>query len=282
MSDLIVILLNAATLTSILMLVGLGLAIIFGLMRVLNLAHGEFVAIGAFAMVVAHDAGLGFVGGLMLAMAVGALGGLLLEWGIVRHLYDRPIQAILATWGVSLAFQQLLQLAFGTGARTVPAPIKGAVEIMGTAYPAYRLLLITLALLIFVALAIAMRKTSLGLDLRAVIQNREMAESVGINTARTFSISFAIGSAVAAVAGALVAPLVSILPQIGVNYLANSFFVVIVGGVGSMGGVLAGSAFIGGLDSLIAYQLSPSLSRAIVLLLAIILVRFRPQGLVKP
>ena len=282
MSDLIVILLNAATLTSILMLVGLGLAIIFGLMRVLNLAHGEFVAIGAFAMVVAHDTGLGFVGGLLLAMVVGALGGLLLEWGIVRHLYDRPIQAILATWGVSLAFQQLLQLAFGTGARTVPAPIKGAVEILGATYPAYRLLLMALALLLFAALAIAMRRTSLGLDLRAVIQNREMAESVGINTSRAYSIAFAIGSAVAAVAGALVAPLVSILPQIGVNYLANSFFVVIVGGVGSMGGVLAGSAFIGGLDSLFAYQLSPSLSRAFVLLLAIILVRFRPQGLVKP
>jgi branched-chain amino acid transport system permease protein/urea transport system permease protein len=128
---------------------------------------------------------------------------------------------------------------------------------------------------------VLMRRSRFGLDIRSVIQNRAMAEAMGIDTQRTFNIAFAAGAALAAFAGALVAPLGTVIAQMGVNYLANSFFVVIVGGVGSIAGVVAGSAFIGGLTNALSYQMPPSLAQALVLICAVVLVRIRPQGLVK-
>jgi len=125
-----------------------------------------------------------------------------------------------------------------------------------------------------------LRRTSFGLDIRTVIQNREMAEAVGINTRRTYAIAFAFGAAVAGLAGALISPLAIVLPQMGVNYLANAFFVVIVGGAGSVPGLIAGSTFVGGFTSILNYQISPSLAQALVLLAAIVIVRFRPNGLI--
>ena len=134
-------------------------------------------------------------------------------------------------------------------------------------------------MLTLLGVVLLISRTSFGLDIRTVIQNREMAEGVGINTRRTYAIAFTFGAAIAGLAGGLVAPLAIVLPQMGVNYLANAFFVVIVGGVGSIGGLVAGSVFVGGLTSVLNYQISPSLAQAIVLLAAIVAVRLRPNGL---
>lgn len=280
LGSVVALVLNAATLICILMLVGLGLAIIFGLMNVINMAHGEFVTLGAFTLSFVQSAGGNYWLALVLAPVVGAAAGLVLERGIVRWLYTRPLATILATWGVSLILQQGLQLIFGSGPQEANGPIEGAVPILGTSYPAYRLLLIAFAVTIVAIVIFVFRRTRFGLDLRTVIQNRDMAEALGIDTGRVYAIAFAAGAALAAIAGVLIAPLTKVIALMGANYLAPSFFVVIVGGAGSVAGVAAGSAVVGGLETILNYQVPVTVSQALVLIVAVVIVRFRPRGLV--
>lgn len=273
-------LLNIATTVSILMLIALGLAIVFGLMNILNMAHGELVTIGAFTASLVQVNSGSFWLGAVAAVAVGGLFGLALERGLIRFLYDRPMGVILATWGVSLIIQQGLLLSFGPSPQIVYTPLEGSVDLFGTLYPRYRLVLIAAAVLTVAATALVMKRTRFGLDLRTVIQNREMAELLGIDTRRVFMVAFAGSSALAALAGALVAPLSKIVPTMGAEYLAPSFFVVIVGGAGSLAGTVAGSTLIGGLRTVLDYQVPTTLSQALVLIVAVIVVRLRPRGLV--
>jgi branched-chain amino acid transport system permease protein/urea transport system permease protein len=280
MAGFVPLILNALTLISILMLVALGLAIIFGLMNVINLAHGEFVTIGAYTLAFVQGLGGNYWLALLLAPLVGGLAGLIVERGIVQHLYTRPLATILATWGLSLVLQQSIQLLFGAAPQGVQSPIAGSVSILGASYPGYRLLLIALALGLVLACLAGFRLTRFGLDLRAVIQNRDVAEALGIDTRRVYATAFAIGAALAAIAGVLIAPLTVVIAQMGVNYLARSFFVVVLGGAGSIAGVAAGSAVVGGVETVLNYHVPVTVSQALVLALAIIIVRFRPQGLV--
>lgn len=272
--------LNALTLISILMLVGLGLAIIFGLLRVINLAHGEFVTIGAYTAAFFQSLGLSYWLALMAAPFVGALIGLILERLIVRHLYTRMFATVLATWGVSLIIQQVIQLIFGAAPQSVASPFVGTIAFLGTEYPLHRLFLIAFAGALALGCYAGLRWTRFGLDLRAVIQDRDIAEAMGINTERLYAAAFSIGAGLAAIAGVLIAPMAVVIAQMGINYLARSFFVVIVGGTGGIAGVAAGSAIVGGFETLLSYQLPAIVAQAMVLVLAIVIVRFRPQGLV--
>ncbi len=272
--------LNALTLISILMLVGLGLAVIFGLMGVINLSHGEFVTVGAFSVALVQSMGGGFWLALLLSPFIGAAFGWLVERSLVRHLYKRPLATILATWGLSLIIQQGLQLIFGAEPQKVVAPLDASVNLFGANYPLYRIVLIALSIAIIGACHLLMKYTQFGLDLRTVIQNRDMAESLGIDTRKVYAIAFSIGAALAAIAGVLIAPLTAVVAQMGVNYLARSFFVVIVGGAGSVPGVVAGSGVVGGAESLLNYAIPATLAQALVLVLAIVIVRIRPHGLV--
>jgi branched-chain amino acid transport system permease protein/urea transport system permease protein len=249
-------------------------------MNVINMAHGEFVTIGAFTLSVLQGLGGSYWAALVVAPVVGAALGYLLERAVVQHLYTRPLDTILATWGISLILQQGLQLVFGSGPQQVMTPLHGSVHVLGASYPAYRLVLIGFALAILSTALFVFHRTRFGLDLRAVIQDRDMAEALGIDTRRIYAIAFAAGAALAAVAGVLIAPLTNVLAQMGANYLARSFFVVIVGGAGSIGGVAAGSGIVGGLETILNYQLPVTVSQALVLVAAVILVRFRPRGLV--
>jgi urea ABC transporter permease protein UrtB len=276
----ITVVLNALTLISILMLVALGLTVIFGLMGVINLAHGEFVTVGAFSVAVIQGLGGSFWLALAMAPFVGAALGWFVEWSLVRRLYARPLATILATWGLSLIIQQSLQLIFGAAPQKVVAPIDTSVNLFGANYPVYRIALIAMSAAIIGACHLLIRRTRWGLDLRTVIQNREMAESLGIDTRRVYAVAFSIGAALAAIAGVLIAPLAAVVAQMGVNYLARSFFVVIVGGAGSVAGVVAGSAVVGGVETLLSYTISATLAQALVLVLAIVIVRFRPSGLI--
>lgn len=278
--ELVSLILNALTLISIFMIVGLGLAIIFGLMNVINLAHGEFVTIGAFTLSFIQSVGGNYWLALALAPFVGATVGFILERGIVRHLYKRPMATILATWGVSLVIQQILQIIFGSGPQLASGPIEGSIEFLGTTYPAYRLLLICFSAAIIATVILVFRKTQFGLDLRAVIQDPNMAEALGINTDRIYAIAFCGGAAIAAIAGVLIAPLTKVIALMGANYLAPSFFVVIVGGAGSIGGVAVGSMVVGGLETVLNYQVPVTVSQALVLVTAVVIVRFFPRGLV--
>ena len=281
MDVIIPIALNALTLISILMLVGLGLAIIYGLMGVINLSHGDFITIGAFSLAVVQGFGGSFWLALVVAPLVGAALGLAIEQSIIRFLYARPLATIMVTWGLSLIIQQSLQLIFGAAPQKVFSPITESVELFGANYPAYRIAMIAMAASIMTAAYLLIRRTRFGLDLRTVIQNPDMASALGINTKRVYAIAFSLGTGIAAVAGVLLAPLTAVIAQMGVNYLARSFFVVIVGGAGSVPGVVAGSALVGGAETLFNYVIPATLSQALVLVLAIVLVRLRPNGLVK-
>ncbi len=273
-------LLNAMTLISILMLVGLGLAIIYGLMGIINMSHGDFITVGAFSLALVQGLGGSFWMALIVAPFIGAVLGFCIEKTIIQFLYKRPLGAIMATWGLSLILQQGLQLIFGASPQRVISPIDATVEIFGASYPAYRLLLIAMAVAIMIAVHLFIRKTRFGLDLRTVLQNPEMADALGIDTRRVFTAAFALGAGLACIAGVLLAPLTAVIAQMGTNYLARSFFVVIVGGAGSVPGVVAGASFVGGAETMFNYMIPAAMSQALVLVLAVILVRFRPNGLV--
>lgn len=272
-------LLNMLTLISILLIVSMGLAIIFGLMNVINLAHGEFITIGAFSLVAVQAAGGNFWMALLVGPAVGYCVGLALERVLIARVYASPLHAILVTWGLSLIIQQVLVLVFGAAPQRVTGPFEGAVDIGGALYPTYRLFLIGFALATFIATIALFKTTRFGLNLRAAIQSTEMASVMGVDVEKINARAFALGAALAALAGVLLAPLTAVTAYMGVNYLARSFFVVLVGGAGSVAGVAAGSGIIGGLETALSYQIPTTVAQALVLVLAVVILRFRPNGI---
>ena len=270
---------NTLTLISILLIVSMGMAIIFGLMNVINLAHGEFITIGAFTLVVVQSLGGNFWVGLMVAPIVGYAFGLALERTLIARIYGNPLHTILVTWGLSLIIQQVILLIFGGAPQPVSGPFPDSINIAGASYPAYRVFLIIFALTVFAATVLIFKKTRFGLDLRASIQSTEMASVMGVDPEKINARAFALGAALAALAGVLLAPLTAVTAFMGINYLARSFFVVLVGGAGSVSGVAAGSTLIGGLETVLSYQIPTTVAQAFVLALAIVVLRFRPQGI---
>ena len=274
---------NTLNMIGLLVLVGMGIAIIFGLMDVMNLAHGEFMTVGAYTLFFVQSIGGGFWLGVALAPIVGAIVGIIIERTIIRYLYDFTLKAFLVTMGLSLILQRVIQLIFGVSPQRVDVPnlLKGSVSLLGVIYPTYRLFMIAASFVIILAIIFVYRRSSFGLNLRAVIQNKEVAKALGVDAERTYQLAFGAGAGLAAIAGALVAPITVISAHMGLRYLGKAFFVVIVGGTGTIAGVLAGSAFIGGLEVLFNEFVDYALSPALVLILAIIVVRFRGGGLIR-
>lgn len=275
-----VLLLNALSSSMILILVSLGLGIIFGQMNVFNLAHGEFFMLGAYAAVIASLLGLPPVMGLVIApIFVGAV-GVLVERILIRPLYERPMDTLLVTWGLSMVLKQGVQLIFGAGHRNVDALFTGAMTVLGTEYPIYRIFIIVATLVLLAIVFFLYYKTSFGLKMRMVIQNRRQAMAMGVNTVAVDRMTFALGSALAGISGAIMTPLMFISPEMGGSYLTNSFIVVIIGGVGSLAGLLGGGVVYGVTKVLIDFVIANSfLTNIIVLLLAIILIRLKPNGI---
>jgi branched-chain amino acid transport system permease protein/urea transport system permease protein len=266
---------------SLLMLVVLGLVVIFGLMNVINMAHGEFLMIGAYTVVAITNAGYSFWLALALAPFVGAVVGLLVETLVVRRIYHRFLDTILATWGVSLILKQGVILIFGPTAQSVPNPLPGVMNVFGVDYPSMRLLIMAIAILLTVVLYFAMFRSNLGLKLRAVIANRDMAAALGLNTRRMDMASFGLGAALAGFAGAIISPVMSVDPQMGAGFLIPSFLSILIGGVNSLIGPLFGVAAISGSSNLIAGWLSQADTQIIVFLMAMVVIRFFPEGILK-
>lgn len=286
MEGFVIVALNALTYVSVLALVALGLAVVFGMMDVVNLAHGEFLTIGAYTLAFVQALGAGgfspaaFWICLLLAPLVGAAIGVLLEAGVIRHLYARALDTILATFAVSLIIQKLIELSFGAQPQIIASPIRSTVSLLGVDYPGYRLLVIGLSCLLVASCLLVFARTRFGTDLRAVIQNPSMAEALGINTRLMNRIAFAGGAGLAALAGVLVAPMASVEAHLGLFYLGKAFLVIILGGIGSILGSVVGSGVIGTAETLLNYQVDPSLASALVLIGAIVMIRLRPRGLV--
>jgi urea transport system permease protein len=276
---LVSVLLNAAFLVSVLGLVALGLGVIYGLLGVINMAHGEFVALGAYAAYLVTSSGAPYWLALLLAPVLGLIVGMVLQEGLIRHLVQRPLDAILVTLGLSLIFQQLLQTIFGAAPRGVPNPTPGTITVLGASFPVFRVITIFASVIIIGGAVAFFAKTEFGMVVRAILQNRDAASVNGINPRRYNLWAFGIGAALAAIAGALLAPSTNVVPQMGVVYIAPAFVAVILGGSGRLLGVLAGAAFMGLLETSIGAYTSQTAARAAVLILAVIAIRLRPNGL---
>ena len=281
MAEAISVVIDATLLTLVLALAAFGLAIIFGLVGVINMGHGAMLTLGAyFAWWGVEGLGLPFPVAVMMATLGVALVGLLLEHLIIRHFYDRPFDTLLLTWAFFIVTTEVIKLVFGPDFRNIANPMAGAIEFQGIAVPAYRSLVAVISLIVIAATAIMIFKTNWGVRIRALIQNRQVAALLGLNVAQTYKLIFALGAGAAGLAGALIAPMISIDPYIGNVFLVRSFFVVIVGGIGHLlGGTLVGSFLIGGSETIFALLSGQVVAQTIVFLLAIIVLRFRPQGL---
>jgi len=272
--------LNAASAILTLALAALGLAIIFGFMGVINLAHGAFFTVGAYTVwFTSTELGIGFWPGFLLAPIVVAFVGLLVEALIVRHLYERLLDTILATWGVALVIGEAIKLVVNAQSKEVSNPIPGSVDILVTTYSAYRLFLMGVAAVVLAAVFTLFTRTDIGVRLRAVIQDPTQASLLGLNEKRMYQFSFAFGAALAGLAGAAVAPLTTVEPNMGVTYLVQSFFAVILGGAGVLIGIIPGSVVVAGFSNVGTFFISPVVAQTAVFLLVVIVIIIKPEGI---
>ncbi len=271
---------------SILLLIALGLALTFGQMGVINMAHGEFIMAGAYTAYVMSgivgSAGLSLLIAIPLGFVVGGLLGLLLEQTIISRMYERPLDTLLVTFGVSLILQQLARDLFGAPNVDVPAPgwLQGSVSLFGLDVAASRVFILALSLACVAVLALAMRYTSLGRRIRAVVQNRDLAESVGISTRASDRLTFFIGSGLAGVAGVALTLLGSTGPTLGTGYIIDAFLVVVVGGIGQLRGAVIAAFVLGMLQSVAQWGTSASMAKVIVFVAIVVFLQARPQGIV--
>lgn len=282
---------NGLSLSSILLLASLGLAITFGLMRVINMAHGEFMMIGAYTSYVVQNllqswlgksgADIGYFLSIVIAFAVTFGIGSLLEILVVSRLYGREIDSLLATWGISLILQQAARTIFGTQGVLVTTPkvLSGSIRIGKASLSMTRLFIIALVACCLLLVWFLMYRTNFGRQMRAVMQNRSMAQCMGINSRKIDNLTFSIGSGLAGIAGCSIVLLGSIDSTVGQNYIVNTFMAVVLGGVGKLLGTVLGSTIIG--FSSIGFETitSSSIAKAIVLLIIIIFLQKKPQGL---
>lgn len=267
---------------SILVLLTSGLAVIAGMMKIFNLAHGEFVLLGAVISYATYVRGWPVWLGIPIAMIGMFLFGLLVEAILMRRLYGRPLDAVLVTWALAIVIRGLVTIGLGgaTG-QSVPYPVGGSLRIGDANVSVWRLIIVGVTVLVIGLMVVLIRMTRLGLHIRASLSNVELARLSSIRTRRVFAFTFAIGSALAGLTGAMIVPLASLSPTLGVNYLVNSFMSLMVGGLGSLGGASLGATVIGSSNQLVAYIIGPSLSASLVLLLAVVFMRFRPGGLLR-
>jgi len=273
---------DGTLITFIFALAALGLAVIFGLIGVINMAHGSMLTLGAYFTWAAVTYGIPFPVAVVLAACGVALIGLALEHFAIRFFYDRPFETLLLTWGFFLVITEMIKIVFGTDTHTIATPFPGAMHILGLELPAYETAVAGISVVVLCAVAFVFYRTSLGIKIRALTQNRDMASLLGLNIQATYKLVFASGAFLAGLAGALIAPMLSIDPTIGNIYLVRSFFVVIVGGIGQiLGGTIVGSFLIGGSETVFAQMSSQVIAQTIVFALAIVVLRFRPSGVMK-
>ncbi|WP_315097014.1 urea ABC transporter permease subunit UrtB [uncultured Cellulomonas sp.] len=274
------------SLGSVLLLAALGLALTFGQMGVINMAHGEFMMAGAYTAFVVQkvvaDAGVSLLVSLVIGFLVGGLLGLVLEVTLISRMYTRPLDTLLVTFGVALVLQQLARDVFGAPNVDVRAPawLSGAVPILGVGIPRTRLFILALAILCVVALALLLKLSPLGRRIRATVQNRDLAETSGISTRATDRLTFFLGSGVAGVAGVALTLLGSVGPTVGTNYIVDAFLVVVVGGIGQLKGAVIAAFGLGLLSAGFEYSTTASLAKVLLFVVIVAFLQVRPQGLV--
>ena len=273
--------------SSVLLLAAIGLAITFGVMGVINMAHGEMVMLGAYATYVVQtllppslqEWSLAFA--IPLAFVVSGVVGIAIERLVIRFLYTRPLETLLATWGVSLILQQTVRSIFGANNRQVTNPhfMSGAFELGGLSITTNRLWIIVLSAVVFIGLQLVLRATPFGLQMRAVTQNRRMAAAMGISTARIDMLAFGLGSGVAGIAGVALSQIDNVSPNLGQGYIIDSFMVVVFGGVGNLWGTAFGALLIGLANKLLEPVIGAVQGQIVLLVFIILFIQRRPRGL---
>ncbi|QNP48289.1 urea ABC transporter permease subunit UrtB [Diaphorobacter aerolatus] len=283
---------NGISLFTVLLLMSLGLAIVFGLMGVINMAHGELMAMGAYATYLTAKVceqllpgwwvGIYLFIAIPVAFGVTFAAGWAIERGLIRFLYNRPLDKLLATWGLSLILQQTYRSLFGAQEVSVPLPgwLAGAWEPTdGMQFPLNRLFIIALTAVVGLAVYWLLYRTRWGLRVRSVMQNRQMASAVGINTARVDALTFALGAGLAGIAGSVFTMVGSTNPGTGQLYIVDAFIIVVFGGVQSLLGTALSGFTIAESQTVLEYLMSGSMARVSILALVIVVLYFRPQGL---
>jgi urea transport system permease protein len=278
------------SLGSVLLLAAIGLAITFGVMGVINMAHGEMVMIGAYCTFVVQEVirtrypalfDISLLIAVPLAFVVAGAIGVVIERTIIRFLYGRPLETLLATWGLSLVLQQAVRTAFGPTNREVgnPSWMSGAFELGQITITYNRLWILCFTLAVFVILLAMLRYTALGLEMRAVTQNRRMAASMGIATSRVDALTFGLGSGIAGIAGVALSQIDNVSPNLGQSYIIDSFMVVVFGGVGNLWGTLVGAFTLGIANKFLEPVAGAVLGKIAILVLIILFIQKRPRGL---
>jgi urea ABC transporter permease protein UrtB len=257
----------------------LGLAVVFGLLGVMNMAHGEFVMIGAYAVVAVQQWGWPIVTAFPLAIMVCAALGWVVERWLIQPLYARPFDTLLATWALAMLMRKVVEAIWGKGYRNVESSLTAAIPLGGTHYPAYRLGLMLLAVVLLAMLFVWYRRSSAGLRVRAMTGNPVLAQALGIDTRKLASQTFVVGVVLAGAAGVMLAPLIRIEPGIGIDYLLDAFFVLVVGGLGTLGGFAGGVGIIGGSQALVSSISGQTSGYAIVLVISIVFLWLKPDGI---
>jgi len=269
--------LDIVTTAAILYAVAAGLLIVFGVMKIINFAHGGFLTIGGYSALIVTRLGWNPWWSLAFAVVIGVVCGAVVERLVMRPLYARPLDAILATWGLGIVVGQLITLQFGREVQFVQSPVTGAMAILGESYSQYRLILVILAVVLAAAMGAVLNGTNLGLQTRAVIMNENLARGLGINSGLVRFVTFSVGSGLAAMAGALITPLSSVDPNMGVPWLVNAFMLVMVSGM-SLVSLAVSCLVLGGAQVLVSTYSDPVAGGLTIVVLAALILRFRPQG----
>ena len=260
-------------------LISAGLAVIFGMVRVINLAHGEFLMVGAYAVVVSTKAGIDFwVSMLVIAPLFVGLVGVVVERFIVRFLYGRMMDTLIATWGLSLLFIGVVTTIFGNATESVVSPL-GSFEIGEFAESQYRLFIIFLGVLVVAAIFAVLRWSRAGLIARGTMQNADMAAALGISPQRVYTVTFGAGAALTGLAGAALAPVTGLLPTMGVAFIAKAFITVIGGGEAMVAGTSSAAALFGTVNQVTTFLATPVMGDVALLIAAVVLLRLLPRGI---
>jgi branched-subunit amino acid ABC-type transport system permease component len=265
---------------AMLALLSIGLAVVFGMMKIINLAHGDFMMLGGYVTILATNK-LGvpiWISMLVLAPLAVGLFGIVVEHLIVRHLYGRMIDTMLATWGLSLAIVGLSTMIFGNTTLGISTPL-GSVSIGARQTSGYTLFLVALACVVSAAVYAALRFTSFGMRARACMQNADMCDALGMNPDLVYKLTFGAGAALSGLAGAAFAPLSGVIPTIGAAYVAKAFITVICGGTAVVAGTLSASGLFGVVSQAVTFATTPVFGEISVFVAAIVLVRLLPQGI---
>ncbi|SDM94820.1 branched-chain amino acid transport system permease protein [Halogranum gelatinilyticum] len=255
-----------------------GLAIVFGIMGVINLAHGEFIMVGAYGTTLSYNAGLPLPVAMLAGVAVTTVFGVLVERTIIKRLYDRLADSMVATWGLSLIMVQAARIVFGNSLQQIGTPL-GSIAYGDFSYSAYRILLSGVSVVVLAVVYYIFTRTDYGMRARATIQNETMARSLGVDTERTYMTTFALGSALAGLTGALYAPTVTMVPSLGGTFLVEAFVAVVVGGPSVVLGTTLAGGFLGFINALVSNLVGTFLGRIALLVTAIVMIRFLPEGI---